>query len=110
MPTPFVRYTPDVEADDPHFDQNLQTVIEKTESYIAESVTAGGTGRAVRDAHAKGYGLVRGRGGDPGRASPPSTPKASTRLREPTMRSSASPTAPPTPEPTRNWAERPDWR
>ncbi|MCX5317629.1 hypothetical protein [Streptomyces sp. NBC_00154] len=35
-------------------------MIEKTESYIAESVEAGGTGRALRDAHAKGYGLVRG--------------------------------------------------
>ncbi|MFI2761222.1 catalase family protein [Streptomyces echinatus] len=60
MATQFVRYTPDVEKDDPRFDQNLQTVIKKTESYIAESVGAGGTGRALRDAHAKGYGLVRG--------------------------------------------------
>ena len=56
----FIPYTPDVEVIEPDFDQNLQTVIEKTESYIAESVTAEGTGRAVRDAHAKGYGLVRG--------------------------------------------------
>ncbi|MFD7527105.1 catalase family protein [Streptomyces sp. NPDC059849] len=60
MAAQFVRYTPDVEDDDPHFDQDVQTVIEKTESYIAESVEAGGTGRALRDAHAKGYGLVRG--------------------------------------------------
>ncbi|MET8331493.1 catalase family protein [Streptomyces sp. NPDC005181] len=60
MAAQFVPYTPDVEDDDPHFEQNLQTVIEKTESYIAESVKAGGTGRALRDAHAKGYGLVRG--------------------------------------------------
>ncbi|WP_406318575.1 catalase family protein [Streptomyces sp. NBC_00118] len=60
MAARFVPYTPDVEDDDPHFDRNLQTVIEKTESYIAESVKAGGTGRALRDAHAKGYGLVRG--------------------------------------------------
>jgi hypothetical protein len=56
----FIPYTPDVEVVEPDFEQNLQTVIEKTESYIAESVTAEGTGRAVRDAHAKGYGLVRG--------------------------------------------------
>jgi len=34
-------------------------VIAKTERYIAGSVTTEGTGRAVRDAHAKGYGLVR---------------------------------------------------
>ncbi|MFI7093389.1 catalase family protein [Streptomyces lydicus] len=59
MATHFVRYTPDVEVDEPHFDENLQTVIEKTERYITESVTAGGTGKALRDAHAKGYGLVR---------------------------------------------------
>ena len=35
-------------------------MVGKTERYIAESVTAEGTGRAVRDAHAKGYGLVEG--------------------------------------------------
>jgi hypothetical protein len=55
----FVRYTPEIEAPDPRFDEILQTVIAKTERYIAESVTTEGTGRAVRDAHAKGYGLVR---------------------------------------------------
>ena len=60
MSTPFVKYTPDVETADPGFDENLQTVIAKTERYIAASVTAEGTDRAVRDAHAKGYGLVRG--------------------------------------------------
>ncbi|MCW2722283.1 catalase family protein [Pseudonocardia sp.] len=60
MAPPFVPYTPDVDVAEPHFDEKLKTVIEKTENYIAESVTAEGTGRAVRDAHAKGYGLVRG--------------------------------------------------
>ncbi|MDH6708848.1 hypothetical protein P3T27_005594 [Kitasatospora sp. MAA19] len=60
MAAQFVPYTPDVEDDDPHFDRALRTVIERTESYISESVSAGGTGRALRDAHAKGYGLVRG--------------------------------------------------
>ncbi|MFE4369292.1 catalase family protein [Streptomyces sp. NPDC056835] len=60
MAAHFVPYTPDVEDDDPYFDRNLRTVIEKTESYIADSVKAGGTGRALRDAHAKGYGLLRG--------------------------------------------------
>ena len=60
MAAQFISYTPDVEAAEPHFDTHLHTVIEKTERYIAESVTAGGTGRAIRDAHAKGYGLVRG--------------------------------------------------
>jgi hypothetical protein len=60
MSTSFVKYTPDIETADPGFDENLQTVIAKTERYIAASVMADGTGRAVRDAHAKGYGLVRG--------------------------------------------------
>jgi hypothetical protein len=60
MSTPFIKYTPDIESADPHFDENLRTVIGKTERYIAQSVTSEGTGRAVRDAHAKGYGLVRG--------------------------------------------------
>lgn len=109
MAAQFVPYTPDIEDDDPHFDQNLQTVIEKTERYITESVRDGGTGLALRDAHAKGYGLVRGQV-EILAGLPPSTPRASTRPRENTMRSSASPTARPTPEPTRDWAPPPDWR
>ena len=59
MPPSFVKYTPDIEAIDPGFEKNLRTVIRRTEQYIAQSVTTEGTGRAVRDAHAKGYGLVR---------------------------------------------------
>jgi hypothetical protein len=39
MSTPFVRYTPDLETADPEFNENLQTVIAKTERYIAASVT-----------------------------------------------------------------------
>ncbi|GAA2418221.1 catalase family protein [Nonomuraea africana] len=60
MSSRFIPYTPDVEAIDPDFDKKLQTVIGKTEQFIAASVTSEGTGFAVRDAHAKGYGLVRG--------------------------------------------------
>ena len=59
MSTQFVRYTPDIEATDPYFDENSQIVIDKIEEYIAGSVTTEGTGRAVRDAHAKGYGVVK---------------------------------------------------
>jgi hypothetical protein len=51
MSTTFIKYTPDIEAVDPRFDETLQTVIAKTERYIAGSVTTEGTGRAVRDAH-----------------------------------------------------------
>jgi len=60
MTTQFVKYTPDVEATDPRFDEKMRTLIDGTERYVAESVTTEGTGRAVRDAHAKGYGVVRG--------------------------------------------------
>ncbi|WP_030801187.1 catalase family protein [Streptomyces sp. NRRL S-337] len=60
MPVRFIPYAPDVEIDEPGFDENVQKVIAKTEEYITGSVTTGGTGQAVRDAHAKGYGLVRG--------------------------------------------------
>ena len=57
---PFVRYDPEVERADPTFEQALQTVIERTTHYVAGSVESEGIERAVRDAHAKGYGLVRG--------------------------------------------------
>jgi hypothetical protein len=60
MTQTFVRYSPEVERADPHFDEALRTVVEITKSYIAGSVEAEGINRAVRDAHAKGYGLVRG--------------------------------------------------
>jgi hypothetical protein len=60
MTPKFLPYTPDIEVPEPGFEEKLQTAIERTERFIAESITASGTGRAVRDAHAKGYGLVRG--------------------------------------------------
>jgi hypothetical protein len=60
MAPQFLPHTPDVEVPEPGFEEKLQKVLERTERFIAESVTASGTGRAVRDAHAKGYGLVRG--------------------------------------------------
>ncbi|MEU7908916.1 catalase family protein [Actinoplanes sp. NPDC049118] len=60
MASKFVPYTPDVEVVDTHFDKHSQTVIGKTQRFITGSVTSEGTGQAVRDAHAKGYGVVRG--------------------------------------------------
>jgi hypothetical protein len=59
MPNAFVKYSPDVERADPDFDENLQTVIEATKKYIEGSVKSEGLNTAVRDAHAKGYGLAR---------------------------------------------------
>jgi hypothetical protein len=59
MAQSFVRYGPEVERADPTFDESLRTVVESTTQYVAGSVAAEGAARAVRDAHATGYGLVR---------------------------------------------------
>src|SRR5258705_3342953 len=58
MAKEFVRYSPDIERDDPNFDRALQTVLEGTRRYVTESVAT--EGRAVRDAHAQGHGLAKG--------------------------------------------------
>jgi hypothetical protein len=55
----YIRYSSEVEHDDPDFAQTLQAVLERAKRHVAESVQAEGSGRAVRDAHAKGYGLAR---------------------------------------------------
>ncbi|MGW1599546.1 catalase family protein [Streptomyces eurythermus] len=60
MTSRFITYTPDVEVAEPDFEVNVQTVIERMERYITDSVSGESIGQAVRDAHAKGYGLVRG--------------------------------------------------
>jgi hypothetical protein len=59
MAQSFVRYGPAVERADPTFEESLRTVVASTTRYVAGSVAAEGAGRAVRDAHATGYGLVR---------------------------------------------------
>ena len=56
--TQFVRYAPEVDALSAHFDEDLEAVAAGVEQYVASSVAGEGTGRAVRFAHAKGYGLV----------------------------------------------------
>lgn len=60
MTPSFVRYSPEVEHPEPLFDEHLQTILATTVRYIEDSVKAEGIGQAVRDAHAKGYGLARG--------------------------------------------------
>jgi hypothetical protein len=60
MTQQFVRYSPEVERADPAFERTIQTVVEATQDYVVGSVQAEGIKRAVRDAHATGYGLVRG--------------------------------------------------
>ncbi|HEY7123592.1 MAG TPA: catalase family protein [Ktedonobacterales bacterium] len=59
MTQTFVRYTPEVERPEPLFDEHLHTILDTTVRYIEASVQAEGIGQAVRDAHAKGYGLAR---------------------------------------------------
>src|SRR5215213_8332949 len=59
MSQTFVRYSPAVEQPEPDFDKDLQTAIAATKGYIEDSVKSEGLNTAVRDAHAKGYGLAR---------------------------------------------------
>jgi hypothetical protein len=62
MSTLFIKYTPDVETADPGFDENLQTVIAKTERYIAQSVTkAPATLSVTRMPRATGWSGARSR-------------------------------------------------
>lgn len=60
MTQKFVRYSPDVEQEEPDFERTLQTVLEGMKQHMRGSVESEGIGRMVRDAHAKGYGLARG--------------------------------------------------
>jgi hypothetical protein len=59
MSPDFVRYSPDIETIDPHLDEVLAQVIEWWEKKGRESPKSEGTGRAVRGAHGKTYGLAR---------------------------------------------------
>jgi hypothetical protein len=59
MPQTFVNYSPAIEQADPDFDRNLEKVLATTKKYIEDSVTSESLHRAIRDAHAKGYGLAR---------------------------------------------------
>jgi len=59
VPQAFVKYSPAIEQPEPDFDKDLQTVIAATKVYIKDSVESEGLNTAVRDAHAKGYGLAR---------------------------------------------------
>jgi hypothetical protein len=58
MSNTFVRYAPDIEKFDPHFDELLAEIVAFWERKGRESPTSEGTGRAVRGAHAKTFGVV----------------------------------------------------
>ena len=55
----FVRYTPEIETIDPHIDELLAQIIDFWEKKGRESPRTEGTGRAVRGAHAKSFGVVK---------------------------------------------------
>jgi hypothetical protein len=59
MSPEFVRYIPEIETIDPHIDELLAQIVAFWEKKGHESPTAEGTGRAVRGAHAKSFGLVK---------------------------------------------------
>src|SRR5262245_27284006 len=59
MALEFVRYAPGIETIDPDLDRLLEQIIDFWERKVRESPTVEGSGRAVRGAHAKTYGVVR---------------------------------------------------
>src|SRR5215470_6058047 len=59
MATDFVRYTPEIEKLDPDLDHLLDQIVGFWEKKVRESPVAEGSGRAVRGAHAKTFGVAR---------------------------------------------------
>ncbi len=55
----FVRYAPEIETIDPDLDRLLEQIIGFWEKKVRESPVAEGSGRAVRGAHAKTFGVVQ---------------------------------------------------
>src|SRR5215468_8717391 len=59
MSLEFVRYSPQVETLDPNLDRLLEQIVAFWEKKVRESPVAEGSGRAVRGAHAKTFGVVK---------------------------------------------------
>jgi hypothetical protein len=59
MPPEFVRYTPEIETIDPNLDRLLEPIIAYWEKKVRESPVVEGSGRAVRGAHAKTFGVCK---------------------------------------------------
>src|SRR5215470_19753488 len=59
MPQDFVRYMPQIENIDPDLDRLLEQIITFWEKKVRESPVAEGSGRALRGAHAKTFGVVK---------------------------------------------------
>lgn len=60
MTSDFVRYSPEIETIDPHIDELTAQIIDFWEKKGRESPHTEGNGRALRGAHAKSFGFVKG--------------------------------------------------
>ena len=54
----FVRYSPEFETLDPDLDRLLEQIVDYWEKTVRELPVVEGSGRAVRGAHAKTFGVV----------------------------------------------------
>ena len=59
MPLDFVRYRPEMETLDPDLDRLMEQIVAFWEKKVRESPVVEGSGRAVRGAHAKTFGVVK---------------------------------------------------
>lgn len=59
MSPDFVRYSPGIENFDPKLSEYMTRLLDYWETKVRESPTKEGSGRAVRGAHAKTFGVVR---------------------------------------------------
>src|SRR6476660_8338668 len=59
MPKDFVRYKPEIETIDPDLDRLMEQIVDFWEKKVRESPVVEGSGRAVRGAHAKTFGVVK---------------------------------------------------
>ena len=59
MSSDFVRYSPEIETFDPKLSELMPRIIDFWETKVRESPKTEGTGRAVRGAHAKTFGVAR---------------------------------------------------
>jgi DNA-binding NarL/FixJ family response regulator len=56
----FVRFSFEVERDDPRFEERLQAVLEQVKAHMRASLRVNDLGRLVRDPPANGYQLAQG--------------------------------------------------
>ena len=60
MSPEFVRYSAEIETIDPDINELTDQIIEYWEKKVRESPKTEGTGRALRGAHSKSFGFVKG--------------------------------------------------